>query len=108
IIARDSNMRGSIKDKVIPLVRETFGFKNSTDKKAIMHNRKLYDLLKTDNRIVFKDFRERKGLYESPLVQQTINIGWFADHSDTGVKFANYFNPIPIRTIALIYTVVSS
>ncbi|KIJ51544.1 hypothetical protein M422DRAFT_158281, partial [Sphaerobolus stellatus SS14] len=107
IVARDSHMRGSLKDKLIPLVRETYGFKNSAQKKDIMHNGNLYDLLKSDNRFVFKNIRERKGLYESPIVQQAINQAWFQDPSDTGVKYSSYFNPTPIRTIALIFTVVS-
>lgn len=106
VIARDSHMRGSLKDKLIPLVRETFGFKNSSSQKAVLHNRKLYDLLRTDNRIVFKDFRNRKGLYETPLIQQAVNIMWFSDPTADGIKFSTYFNPIPIRTITLIFTAV--
>ncbi|KIJ37518.1 hypothetical protein M422DRAFT_132388, partial [Sphaerobolus stellatus SS14] len=107
VTARDSHMRGNLKDRLIPLVCETYGFKASATKSAIIHNRKLYDLLKTDKRLVFKDFRERNGLYESPLIQQAINLAWFKDPSDNGAKFPSYFDPIPLRTIALIYTVVS-
>ena len=91
-------------------------------KKAIVHNCKLYDLLKTDNRIVFKvcivssavhhahttqDFQNCKGLYESSLLQQAVNIMWFSGPSGSGVTFSDYFSPIPLKTIALIYTVVS-
>jgi len=122
-MARDSHMRGTLKDNLIPLVRETFGFRNTSTPKAIIHNRKLYDVLKTNNSLVFKvstdtflfptsflsqrqDFRNRKGLYESPLIQQALNAMWFPNPAANGIKFAAYFNPIPIKTIALIYTAV--
>jgi len=56
--------------------------------------------------ILMQDFRNRKGLYETPLIQQAVNIMWFSDPTADGIKFSTYFNPIPIRTITLIFTAV--
>ena len=53
-MARESHLRGTIKDKLVPLVRETYGFKIGTSQKEIVHNRNLYDTLKKDNGFVFK------------------------------------------------------
>jgi hypothetical protein len=47
-------MRGELKTKLIPLVQNTYGFKPSGSPGAIKHNRKLHDMLKSQNRLAFK------------------------------------------------------
>ncbi|KIJ43885.1 hypothetical protein M422DRAFT_252811 [Sphaerobolus stellatus SS14] len=105
IIARDSHMCGELRDKLVPLIHEFYGFKDTSTEKGFHHNQELYDLLKTDNRLVFSDFKNQKGLYEGDIIQQAINAMWFFDSSRKKNHFTHYFNPIPLVTIALIFTV---
>ena len=47
-------MRGDLKNKVVPLVTTTYGFKNSSDKLDIQHNREIYNTLKNNNSFMFQ------------------------------------------------------
>jgi hypothetical protein len=48
------------------------------------------------------------GIYESPVIQEVINLTWFANKSDEGIEYSSYFeNGIPFVTIALVLTAVS-
>jgi Domain of unknown function (DUF6532) len=118
-------MRGEVRTKVVPLVATTYGFNAAGTPKAIRHNRELCELLKTSNGMVFKvcisaylcfaipcmlfpqDPKARTGLYETDLLQKAINIMWFTDAKDEGIVFGHYFNPIPLQTIALVFTAAS-
>ncbi|KIJ50067.1 hypothetical protein M422DRAFT_160127 [Sphaerobolus stellatus SS14] len=108
IIARDSQMRGEIKTKLAPIVASTFGFDLSGTQRAKLKNRELAAFLLTENRIIFKDFNARQGAYQSPILQQIINAMWFKEPEDEGFIHATYFKPMPLKTIALIFTVVCS
>ncbi|KIJ42490.1 hypothetical protein M422DRAFT_90134, partial [Sphaerobolus stellatus SS14] len=107
ITTRDSQMRGELRDKLVPLVREVYGFRLTSDCKGIEANRKLYDILKKENAYVFKDPVKRKGLYEVDIIQLSLNVMWFSSPKHEGIKFGDYFRPIPLPTIALIFTTVS-
>ncbi|KIJ48259.1 hypothetical protein M422DRAFT_162813, partial [Sphaerobolus stellatus SS14] len=107
ITSRDSQMRGELREKLIPIVREVFGFRLTSSHKDIQANRKLYDRLKKDNAFIFKDSENRKGLYEGDIIQLALNVMWFASPKLEGITFESYFRPIPFPTIALIFTAVS-
>jgi hypothetical protein len=49
----------------------------------------------------------RGGWYEHPIIQTAIDTALFRDSNDLGVKFALWFNPIPLEMITLIVTIVS-
>jgi hypothetical protein len=51
---------------------------------------------------------ERKDLYQNDILQKAINIIWFANQNDEGVVFSKFFDPIPLPTIALVLTAVST
>ncbi|KIJ52823.1 hypothetical protein M422DRAFT_43124 [Sphaerobolus stellatus SS14] len=107
LTARDSQMRGELKTKAAPIVAKHFGFDGRGSKKAEQKNRHLAALLKSDNRIIFKDFKGRQGPpYRTPILQEIINEMWFSHAYDEGVTFTNDFKPIPLQTIALVLTVV--
>ncbi|KAG2358204.1 hypothetical protein BDR07DRAFT_1220573, partial [Suillus spraguei] len=42
------------------------------------------------------------GLYKSELLQDGINIMWFANRIDEGVVYHKYFSPMPVQVVALI------
>ena len=53
------------------------------------------------------DHDERKGMYQHPIIQKSINVMWFQNKWDEGVRFTGMFKPIPIPAIALVLTAVS-
>lgn len=57
--------------------------------------------------ITMQDPTACSGIYESPVIQEIINVMWFANKRDKGVVYGSYFKSgIPIVTIALVLTVV--
>ena len=48
-----------------------------------------------------------EGIFRNPLIELAIKESFFKNKKDIGVKYANYFNPMPLETIALIVTMVS-
>ncbi|KIJ36814.1 hypothetical protein M422DRAFT_50817 [Sphaerobolus stellatus SS14] len=105
LTARGSQMRGELKTKAAPIVAKHFVFDGRGSKKAARKNRELAEILKTDNRIISKDFKQRLGIYRTPILQEIINEMWFADAQDEGVILSESFKPVPLQTIALVLTV---
>jgi hypothetical protein len=50
---------------------------------------------------------EKKGLYKHRIIQAAVNAIWFKNKRDEGVKYAEFYNPIPEVGLALILTAVS-
>ncbi|KAG1872442.1 hypothetical protein DFJ58DRAFT_696584 [Suillus subalutaceus] len=46
------------------------------------------------------------GIYKSDLMQSGINDMWFANRIDKGIVYASYFDPLPVKLIALVLTVI--
>ncbi|KAG2357411.1 hypothetical protein BDR07DRAFT_1338846 [Suillus spraguei] len=53
---------------------------------------------------VFQDWEMKTGIYKTELIQKAINDMWFANHSDEGILYAKYFDPLPLEMIALVLT----
>ena len=54
-----------------------------------------------------QDPAARTGIYEHPIIQELLNVGWFANKQDEGIIYGTYFRSgIGLVTIALILTVV--
>ncbi|KAG2086450.1 uncharacterized protein F5147DRAFT_728944 [Suillus discolor] len=78
------------------------GFRSSNSMEVIRSNRDLAERLKIGSIFVFKDPSSKSGIYKTELLQQGINSMWFLNRSDEGVIYHKYFDPIPIKTIALV------
>ncbi|KAG0703294.1 hypothetical protein DFH29DRAFT_998587 [Suillus ampliporus] len=48
----------------------------------------------------------KTGIYKTELLQDGINVMWFANQSDEGIVYNQYFNPMPIKVIALTLTAI--
>ncbi|TFK58262.1 hypothetical protein BDN72DRAFT_748755, partial [Pluteus cervinus] len=46
------------------------------------------------------------GLYENTLVQKFLNGMSFKNKDDDGIRFEQYFNPVPVEGFALFYTAI--
>lgn len=55
---------------------------------------------------IFQDFEAGVGYAESPIIADIIETALFEDVSGYGVKFSNYFKPIPLNLLALVITIV--
>ncbi|KAG1873946.1 hypothetical protein F4604DRAFT_1582389, partial [Suillus subluteus] len=100
---RTSHVRGELKMKMRGLTASFFGFRASRSMAAIKANRDLAESLKEGNSFVFK---LKSGIYKTELIQKAINDMWFANRSDEGILYAKYFNPLPVKMMALVLTVM--
>jgi len=50
---------------------------------------------------------ERRGFLKAPIVQKIINMMWFANKNDEGIKHHALFKPFPLPALALVLTAVS-
>ncbi|KAG1847773.1 hypothetical protein C8R48DRAFT_586216, partial [Suillus tomentosus] len=46
------------------------------------------------------------GIYKTELLQDGINVMWFANRGDEGIVHNKYFKPMPIEVIALTLTAI--
>ncbi|KIJ97553.1 hypothetical protein K443DRAFT_9822 [Laccaria amethystina LaAM-08-1] len=46
----------------------------------------------------------RKGIYQHPIIQRSINKMWFKNRRDEGIEYEESFNPLPVPAIALMLT----
>ncbi|KAH7920043.1 hypothetical protein BV22DRAFT_1021966, partial [Leucogyrophana mollusca] len=67
-------------------------------------NRQRVEDLKENNLFAYRDVDARKGLYKAEILQSGTNDMWFANRHDEGVIYHQYFDPMPVETIALVLT----
>ncbi|KAG1829731.1 hypothetical protein F4604DRAFT_1947399 [Suillus subluteus] len=83
-----------------------FGFRTSNSNGVIRQNRDLAESLKDGSVFAFKDWESKKGIYKTELLQLGINVMWFVNRHDEGVVYHEYFNPMPVKVIALVLTTI--
>ncbi|KAG2106232.1 uncharacterized protein F5147DRAFT_701544, partial [Suillus discolor] len=91
LLKRASHVRGELKTKMRPLTASFHGFRSSNSMEVIRSNRDLAERLKIGSIFVFKDPSSKSGIYKT---------------DDEGVIYHKYFDPIPIKTIALVLTAI--
>ena len=50
--------------------------------------------------------KPQKGLYQHPIIQKAVNIAFYANKQDEGVRYPQHFSPFPLTGVALLLTVV--
>ncbi|KAH9941044.1 hypothetical protein B0H21DRAFT_676297, partial [Amylocystis lapponica] len=113
IKARKSNTRGDVITAVRPIVQQTYGFIDASDKKTTQahDNIKLYLKLLDDSTFLYKaclfpSRALRSGYAEHPIVSKLIRRCFFTDKNAVGVQYRVHFDPIPLVTLALIFTAI--
>ncbi|KAG2096658.1 hypothetical protein BD769DRAFT_1335435, partial [Suillus cothurnatus] len=101
-----SHVRGELKTKMHGLTASFFGFCTSRSIVTIKANHGLAESLKEGASFVFKDWEMKSGIYKSDLIQSGINDMWFANRIDEGIVYARYFDPLPVKMLALVLTVM--
>ncbi|KAG1868179.1 hypothetical protein C8R48DRAFT_542761, partial [Suillus tomentosus] len=107
LLQRTSHVRGELKTKMRSLTRSFYGFRSSESRDVIRQNRDQAESLKEGSSFIFKDWITKTGIYKTELLQDGINVMWFANRSDEGIVYNKFFNPMPIKVIALTLTAVS-
>ncbi|OJA17164.1 hypothetical protein AZE42_00244 [Rhizopogon vesiculosus] len=82
-LKRTSHVRGELKTKMRSLTGPFYGFRTI---------------------FVFKDWSSKKGICKTELLQESINLMWFTNRNDEGVIYHKYFNPMPVKVVALVLT----
>ncbi|KAG2100247.1 hypothetical protein BD769DRAFT_1677083 [Suillus cothurnatus] len=106
LLTYTSQVRGELKMKMHSLTASFFGFRTSNSNSVIRQNRDLAESLKDGSVFAFKDWESKKGIYKTELLQLGINVMWFVNQHDKGIVYHEYFNPMPIKVIALVLTTI--
>ncbi|KAF8874589.1 hypothetical protein BD779DRAFT_1450823, partial [Infundibulicybe gibba] len=99
-----SQVRGQLKTICRPLVESLYQLDNENGRRK--NREKVEDLLDRIS-FLYKDPKERTGIYRHPIIQAVINKMWFKNKQDDGVICPEFGDGgIPIVTIALVATAV--
>ncbi|KAG1784139.1 hypothetical protein EV702DRAFT_958445, partial [Suillus placidus] len=109
LLKRASHVRGELKTKMCLLTGSFYGFRASNSMEVIRTNRDLAESLKVVRSLFsrYADPLSKSGIYKTELLQEGINLMWFVNRGDEGVIYHKYFDPMPVRTIALMLMAVS-
>ncbi|KAJ7634870.1 hypothetical protein FB45DRAFT_865486 [Roridomyces roridus] len=105
ITTRDSHVRGELKTKARPIAELLFDFSSGESKEAIKRNRQIAESLKEDNALFFRDPSTRTGIFRNRAIQKLVNAAIFPNRRAPGATLPDYFDPLPLVTLALVLTV---
>ncbi|KAJ8592844.1 hypothetical protein M405DRAFT_722677, partial [Rhizopogon salebrosus TDB-379] len=107
ILKRTSHVRGELKTKMRSLTGSFFGFRAGDNRDVIRRNRDRAESLKEGSLFAYQDWESKRGIYKTELLQMGANDMWFANRNDEGIIYHQYFNPFPVKTMALMLAAVS-
>ncbi|KAG8707607.1 hypothetical protein FRC08_000392 [Ceratobasidium sp. 394] len=94
--------RGRVKDVLRPFTQYTFGFKKpALTTEAINRNLAIFREIHP-NRFHCLEYQPAYGHYESDSLSQAIAVALFSSPTSVGVTFRNYFDPMPLTTVAFV------
>ncbi|EIW62746.1 uncharacterized protein TRAVEDRAFT_43078 [Trametes versicolor FP-101664 SS1] len=113
ITARASHARGVLRDKIRPLIAQTYGFISDGTERAKVKNIALYTSLldrdaqlEAEPRFHYKDVETKQGFAQNKIITTVNKAQWFADTGAAGVKYSSQFSPLREVTIAFIFTTI--
>ncbi|KAI9509443.1 hypothetical protein F5148DRAFT_1187393 [Russula earlei] len=108
-VCSSMKLLGEIRAKIMPDVKNMYGFDTSQTPDTISRNARDAQALLTEMTSIYHepDIGGRpRHPYRHPIIQQAINITWFQDKDSDGIVFSKHFSPIPIEAIALALAVI--
>ncbi|KAL1674743.1 hypothetical protein EV122DRAFT_220036 [Schizophyllum commune] len=108
IVGRGSRVRGDMLKITREKTTSQFKFRNSTRRKAVRNNLKTAEALKTDNSYLYQNEKTLVGYCRSrlvPIILQEVLFG--SESTSFGVVYRRYFDPIPLPTLALVYSMIN-
>lgn len=111
IINQASTFRGHLRDCVSPHIAGLYGFGSNTAEKSVEEaNVKLYHYLLEGSppRYCYKfwDQNTPEGYAQHPLLMSALQEHLFGSPRDIGSRNQHKFNPVPLPTIAFLFTIV--
>ncbi|KAK6987778.1 hypothetical protein R3P38DRAFT_2366290, partial [Favolaschia claudopus] len=98
--------RSYVVDKVRPLIASTYGFKTGSSDKVKDKNIATYKMLLEESAFHYKDPEARTGYAKNEIIMDAIVAAWFKTKTGRGITYSEYFSPISLVTLALIFTVI--
>ncbi|KAF8505173.1 hypothetical protein JB92DRAFT_3098557 [Gautieria morchelliformis] len=105
---RGSQVQGEVKRHARPVTTGHYKFDDRDDHVYQDQLAALVRELTMNHGILFKDHEVRMGLFENPCTARILRAQWFADAHAEGISFHAYFNPIPLPTLALLFTAIEN
>ncbi|RDB18461.1 hypothetical protein Hypma_000275 [Hypsizygus marmoreus] len=106
ITQRSSQVRGQLKTVARPLLEPRFDINAFNDKRT---NRDIVEDLLDHISFVYKDSKERIGIFRNPIIQAIVNKMWFKNRTDEGVirpEFTSEDGGITLVVLALVIVVI--
>ncbi|KAJ7097060.1 hypothetical protein B0H15DRAFT_797793 [Mycena belliarum] len=104
-----SHARSTLKDGVRPLVAPTYKFTVGDTPEIISANIKLWKALLEESAFHYKAFQEplsRTGFAGNTIIMGGLRGIWFRTKAGRGVIYSEYFSPITLVTLALLFTAI--
>ncbi|KAF8805888.1 hypothetical protein BYT27DRAFT_7257811, partial [Phlegmacium glaucopus] len=103
---RGSRIRGHIVSCVRPQIIATYGFIRKATPQAMARNRVLYEKLILKGAFHYKDPDTMSGFAQNKIISEILYLAWFEDKRSQGPVLSEYFNPITLETLSLIFTMI--
>ncbi|KAG9021297.1 hypothetical protein FRB95_002441 [Tulasnella sp. JGI-2019a] len=103
-----TQLRGHLKSEVKPLVELTYGFiQEKEDPDIILQNTAIYEAL-TSNDLAYtcEDYKNVKFRWYNQIMMIIICRICFAMSCSDGYQYEDYFHPIPLQLITLVYAAI--
>ncbi|KAF8803408.1 hypothetical protein BYT27DRAFT_7260150 [Phlegmacium glaucopus] len=101
-----SRIRGHVLAIVRPQIIAIYSFNRKVTPQEKTRNRTLCGTLLENGAFHYKDTSALAGFGQNKIISEIIYLAWFEDKTSQGPLLPHYFNPIPIKTLAFILTVI--
>ncbi|KAL1668128.1 hypothetical protein GGF50DRAFT_111545 [Schizophyllum commune] len=107
IVNRGSRIRGEMIKTTRIKAAARFRFRTSKRQSVLSQNRKQHDSLVKDNSYLYQDEKTCAGYCHSRLILAVLEDTLFGSQETSfGVVYREYFDPLPVPTIALVYSMI--
>ncbi|EJD45950.1 hypothetical protein AURDEDRAFT_165012 [Auricularia subglabra TFB-10046 SS5] len=107
---RFHQLHGDVKSTAQKIFAAHYGFLSSRSRATVKKNKTIAKRLLTGDGFVYKNTKERLGMFQHPCISDCINGVWFSSRDKEGPRFEKIFNAdnegIKLETIALVLTAI--
>ncbi|EDQ99159.1 uncharacterized protein LACBIDRAFT_317504 [Laccaria bicolor S238N-H82] len=103
---RGSRIRGHVLAVVRPQIIAIYGFSRKVTPQTKARNKQSCEALLENGAFHHKDTGTLTGFSQNKIISEILYLAWFEDKTSQGPLLQHYFNPIPLETLALIFTVI--
>ncbi|EJD42409.1 hypothetical protein AURDEDRAFT_186013 [Auricularia subglabra TFB-10046 SS5] len=108
--SRFHQLHGDVKSAAQKIFAAHYGLLSSRNRATIKKNKTIATRLLTGDGFVYKNTKERLGMFQHPCISDGINAVWFSSRDKEGPRFEKIFNAdnegLKLETIALVLTAI--